>query len=374
MQPGHGRQFKGKRVLQNQGCVFSPFTLDNFAAQFLIGRAQLRGPFGNSPLEFIRCAPMRSEHASLLHANGGRVARNAQQQHLVLGWKVTALRRSECHAQFVMNSKMEGHDFDDPLTQRIRYCNRRSGQLTTETASYSLTELFSGNGWSTALRQSYQLDTRVDKRIAHARVSEIQVQYSNYRFEQYADNVIRLQSAPNSRKCLNANQVIDATLEIYRLLAMHGVCRPLIRAAPPNCRCVFEPKFSRRLFVGGAAVCNRAAVTIGAYFDFRKARAKLYIAKHWHGASELTGVKAAAPQRPHDLRHDAQHSFSVCCRSCGTDRLRGMRFRAATAASADGTTAAGNQCVFLPRAWPVARAAGSRQVRVQYLGGATERL
>ena len=180
---------KASASFENQGCVFSPFALDNFAAQFFIGRAQLRGPFGNSPLEFIRCAPLRIEHASLLHANGGRVARNAQQQHLVLRWKVIALRRSECQAQFVMNSKMEGRDFDDPLPQRIRYCNRRDGQLTAETVSEISTELFSGNRCSTALRQSYQLDTRVDKRIAHARVSEIQVQYANYRFEQYADNV-----------------------------------------------------------------------------------------------------------------------------------------------------------------------------------------
>jgi hypothetical protein len=104
--------------------------------------------------------------------------------------------------------------------------------------------LFSGNRWSTALRQSHQLDTRVDKRITHARVSEIQLQYANYRFEQYADNVIRLLSAPNSRKRLNANQVIDATLEIYRLLVMHGVCRPLIRAAPANCRGVIASQSS----------------------------------------------------------------------------------------------------------------------------------
>jgi hypothetical protein len=103
--------------------------------------------------------------------------------------------------------------------------------------------LFSGNRWSTALRQSYQLDTRVDKRIAHAGVREIQVQYANYRFEQYADNVIRLLSAPNSRKRLNANQVIDATLEIYRLL-VHGVYRPLVRAAPANCRGVIASQSS----------------------------------------------------------------------------------------------------------------------------------
>jgi hypothetical protein len=104
--------------------------------------------------------------------------------------------------------------------------------------------LFSGNRWSTALRQSYQLDTRVDKRIAQARVREIQVQYANYRFEQYADDVIRLLSAPNSRKRLNANQVIDATLEIYRLLVMHGVYRPFIRAAPANCRGVIASQSS----------------------------------------------------------------------------------------------------------------------------------
>jgi hypothetical protein len=61
-----------------------------------------------------------------------------------------------------------------------------------------------------------------------------------------------------------------------------------------------EPKFVRRL-IGGAAVCDRVAVTIGAYFDLRKAQAKLCIAKNCHGASELTGVKAAAPQHPHAL-------------------------------------------------------------------------
>jgi hypothetical protein len=143
-----------------------------------------------------------------------------------------------------MDSKIEGRDFDDSLPQRIRYCNRRDGQLTAETVSQVSTELISGNRWSTALPQSYQLETRVDKRIAHARVSEIQVQYANYRFEQYADYVRRLLSAPNCRKRLNVNQVIDATLEIYRLLVTHGVCRPLIRAAPANCRGVIASQSS----------------------------------------------------------------------------------------------------------------------------------
>jgi hypothetical protein len=105
-------------------------------------------------------------------------------------------------------------------------------------------ELFSGDRWNTALRQSHQLDTRVDKRIVHMRVCEIQIQYANYRFEQHADDVIGLLSAPNSRKRLNANQVIDATLEIYRLLVMHGVCRPLIRAAPATCRGVIASQSS----------------------------------------------------------------------------------------------------------------------------------
>ena len=122
-----------------------------------------------------------------------------------------------------MNSKIEGRYFDDPLPEQIRYSNRRDRQLAAETVSEISTELFSGNRWSTALRQSYQLDTRVDLRIAYARVSEIEVQYANYRVEQYADDVIRLLSAPNSRKRLDADQVIDATLEIYRLLVMHGV-------------------------------------------------------------------------------------------------------------------------------------------------------
>jgi hypothetical protein len=66
-----------------------------------------------------------------------------------------------------------------------------------------------------------------------------------------------------------------------------------------------EPKFSRRLFIGGAAVNNRAAVTIGACFDFRKGHAKLDTTKNRHGASELTSVKAVAPQRPHAPKYDA---------------------------------------------------------------------
>jgi hypothetical protein len=54
----------------------------------------------------------------------------------------------------------------------------------------------------------------------------------------------------------------------------------------PNCagqllRRYREPKFSRRLFIGGAAVCNRAAVTIGVCLAFRKARETPTLQKYY---------------------------------------------------------------------------------------------
>src|SRR5438270_7653697 len=208
--------------------LFRPHALGNFLFQLLVGSQKLASSLRVPFIDFLCASLLLAQEPRLLQSDRRLVRRYIKQKPLSLRRKIRSRGTCDELTQFSLDAQSQKHDRNVSISHRIRHEQTRSMWKIAQPGVERTADHLRRIRQISVLPGPDHLQGRPPGRILQPGVGEIQVQHRRQHVEQSADNLGRLSATPNSGKRLDADQVVNTSLEALNLigcvfhLSFHG--------------------------------------------------------------------------------------------------------------------------------------------------------